>query len=415
MLQRTAALVAAMGLPLGLHRRALAGSGNGLRFVFVFAPGGWDPTRVLAAERDNASVAMDSSEQSTYGDLRHVSHPARPSVDAFFAAHHERSVILNGVLVPAIAHELCTVIALTGSASGERPDWAAQLADAEREQYTVPHLVLDGPSFAGELGASVARVGTNGQLEALLSGDAVHYGQTQVGELLPPSESMIDRYLLRRSKARRDGSRSSLERQLHEANVRALQKAIDLKKRRYVMDFSGGTSFADQASVATQALGEGLSRCVSLTYTGGGLGWDTHSNNDADQSVLWEGLFSGLGELMQLLSITPGNHQPTLAAETVVVVMSEMGRTPQLNAFAGKDHWPYTSVLMVGPGLVGGQVMGGFDALYYGKLIDPSSGQIDEGGQPLSMETLGATLLTLADIDPGEVLPGVAALTGLLA
>ena len=106
-------MVAAMGLPLGLQRRALAASDSGLRFVFVFAPGGWDPTRVLATERDNASVDMDSSDESTYGDLRHVSHPGRPSVDAFFAAHHDRSVILYVVLVPAIAHVLSNAKACT--------------------------------------------------------------------------------------------------------------------------------------------------------------------------------------------------------------------------------------------------------------------------------------------------------------
>ena len=85
------------------------------------------------------------------------------------------------------------------------------------------------------------------------------------------------------------------------------------------------------------------------------FGWDTHEDNDDDQSPLWEGLFDGLNELMTLLDATPGQTTPTLAGETMVVVMSEMGRTPKLNPANGKDHWPYTSILMVGAGLDGGR------------------------------------------------------------
>ena len=41
--------------------------------------------------------------------------------------------------------------------------------------------------------------------------------------------------------------------------------------------------------------------------------------------------------------------------ETTFVVMSEMGRTPALNGNEGKDHWPYTSALVMGPGLQGSE------------------------------------------------------------
>jgi hypothetical protein len=53
------------------------------------------------------------------------------------------------------------------------------------------------------------------------------------------------------------------------------------------MDFSGGLDLADQASVAVDALVNGVARCVTLS-TGAAFGWDTHANNDQDQSPLWE-------------------------------------------------------------------------------------------------------------------------------
>ena len=117
---------------------------------------------------------------------------------------------------------------------------------------------------------------------------------------------------------------------------------------------------------------------------------------------------------MQLLENTPGEREERLADETVVVVLSEMGRTPQLNALDGKDHWPFTSAMLIGPGLTGSRVVGGFDALYYGRSVDPSSGEIAASGPLLSAETLGATLLTLADIDPALHVAGVEPLWGIL-
>ncbi len=47
---------------------------------------------------------------------------------------------------------------------------------------------------------------------------------------------------------------------------------------------------------------------------------------------------------------------------TLVVVMSEFGRTPTVNAAAGRDHWPWTqSVLLAGAGIPGGRVYGATD------------------------------------------------------
>jgi hypothetical protein len=51
-----------------------------------------------------------------------------------------------------------------------------------------------------------------------------------------------------------------------------------------------------------------------------------------------------------------------LLDETLVVVMGEMGRTPKVNATAGRDHWGSAqSVLLAGGGVRGGQVYGATD------------------------------------------------------
>jgi uncharacterized protein (DUF1501 family) len=70
--------------------------------------------------------------------------------------------------------------------------------------------------------------------------------------------------------------------------------------------------------------------------------------------------------------------------------MGEFGRTPKLNARAGRDHWPRVfSLLLAGGGIKGGQVIG-------------SSDRVGESpkNQPVTPSDLAATLYTLLGIDP---------------
>jgi uncharacterized protein (DUF1501 family) len=416
-----ASSLAGLGVGLTLGRSmwpgvARAGVGASKRkFIFVFAQGGWDPTRVFAPEFSNPNVDLEAAaERAVAGGIAYVSHPDRPSVDVFMQAWHDRSVVFNGVMVRSIAHEICTMLAMTGTTSGLTPDWPAILADQDRGSFTLPHLVLGGPSFPGNLGVAVARTGAAGQLEALLNGSALGLSDIDVATLRSPSQALVDRFVSQRAAARASVSRSKVEDVLAADFNTATQHAADLKDLQYLMDFTGGTSLADQAVVAVEALQKGISRCLTLS-SGAAFGWDTHAQNDDGQSPLWEGLFSGLGQLVQLLANAPGEEEASLLDETVVCVLSEMGRTPLLNGVGGKDHWPYTSVMLLGAGLTGDRVVGGFDTTYYGQNVDPASGDVAEGGEVLSAEAIGATLLALADVDPADYVMGVQPIDGVIA
>src|SRR5713226_1887530 len=93
-----------------------------------------------------------------------------------------------------------------------------------------------------------------------------------------------------------------------------------------------------------------------------------------------------------------------LLDETLVVVMSEMGRTPKINANGGRDHWTYCySVLFAGAGIRGGTVCGASDAhaayvkdrpvntadicatIYHCLGIDPDMPIHDRSGQPTAV------------------------------
>jgi uncharacterized protein (DUF1501 family) len=411
-LQSTAVGAAGLALPYSPLARASV-SASDLKFIFVFAQGGWDPTRVFATEFSNSNVDMEpDGELMTVGGLTFVDHPDRPSVTAYLQANGARTLFMNGVMIRSISHQICTMISMTGTTSGLTPDWPAILASAVTGR-TIPHLVLSGPSFPGDLVTDVARTGSNGQLEALLSGAALDWSDTPVKGLPLPTQNIVDDYIQERANSFATTAATSPGAKLLASDMKsAVAAARDLKNLRYVMDFTGGTTLEDKTQVAVDALSIGLSRCVTLSDE---MSWDSHADNDATQSSLFEALFYGLSQLQNKLEATPGTVAPTLADETVVVVLSEMGRTPLLNGFLGKDHWPYTAMMITGPNVIGGRVIGGYDSDYYGLEVDPASGEAADGTQVLSAEAVGATLLAMADIDPAEHIAGVDPIVGALS
>jgi hypothetical protein len=96
-------------------------------------------------------------------------------------------------------------------------------------------------------------------------------------------------------------------------------------------------------------------------------GWDTHSKNfPALQDELLPMLDQSLSALLEDL------EQRGLWDETVVMVMGEFGRTPKINAQAGRDHWGLCqSVLLAGGGIKGGQVVGASDRIGAYPVTDP--------------------------------------------
>ena len=384
------------------------------RFIFVFCPGGWDPTRVFAAEFDNPNVAMEfDSFAADFGQLRMVSNPNRPSVDSFFVEHASDVLILNGVQVRSIAHEICTLIALSGSTSGREPDWATRLAGYGTLDYPIPHLNLSGPAFAGNDAALIARTGSNSQLDRLLSGEIKNDSDIQSPALNSDTLNLVDEYIGARGNGRMYSAGLGRDVMLSEAFVMAHDSAQALKAHRRRIDFQSSALLSSQVELAVDVLRNGFSRCISLAYAGNGLGWDSHADNDTAQSELFESLFDGLNTLKRALETTVDTNGQLLSDNTYVVVASEMGRTPQLNATQGKDHWPFTSMMLWGPRLKKGMTIGGLDTGYQGQLIDFSSGELSTSGQLLNIESVGAALLKLADIDPTTVLADAPAFDGI--
>lgn len=124
-------------------------------------------------------------------------------------------------------------------------------------------------------------------------------------------------------------------------------------------------------------------------------GWDTHGNNFGALRGKLPKLDAGLHALLTDL------HERGLAEDVAVVVWGEFGRTPRVNASAGRDHWPQAAFAVLGGGnFKTGQVIGETDArgerprgmrlssshvlmsLYRHMGIDPATTIPDNNGRP---------------------------------
>ena len=87
--------------------------------------------------------------------------------------------------------------------------------------------------------------------------------------------------------------------------------------------------------------------------------WDSHTNETKRlREVLIPPTDQGFAALLEDLS------ERGRLDETLIVCMSEFGRTPKFNGRAGRDHWgPVFSVALAGGGIRGGVVHGASDAL----------------------------------------------------
>ena len=404
-------------LPAGLiaPRLALASSASERRFLFIFCEGGWDAgmvfSPVIGVDGIDTEAGLTLTEA---GGITFGHHDDRPEVYSFFAKHGGRCCVLNGIEVRSIVHDKCDRLVMTGQ-TGAADDWGSLLAGNASSDYLLPYLHISGPMYTADHTAAVVRLGSNNQLPELLTGEALLDSDMPASTLAFPPDP-AEEFLAQRAAILSDRHSGQARRWLStfgEANDRlsALRSAITSGS---ALNLKAGSEFTDQLDLAVEALRTGSCRCTMVQQSGAfGLSWDTHSIN-ALQSIYFADLFDHLDALVETLAETPGTTGASLLDEICVVVFSEMGRHPWLNNQEGRDHWTYTSALLIGAGVAGGQVIGGLDDGYIGESIDLATGESTDDGTALQSSHLGATLMALGDVDPGEVLPGFEPITAAI-
>jgi uncharacterized protein (DUF1501 family) len=403
-----------------LPRRLLAAKSKSERkFFFIYCYGGWDTTMVYTPEFDNSNIDMEAdAEQTEANGITFVTHESRPAVQTFFETYGDRCCVINGMEVRSVTHERCQRLLFTGTSDADADDWGVLMASNTAVAYPVPHLVLSGPAFSAENMANVVRVGEVGQLVDLMDGSAL--SMTTQGFPLPvaSAEALEDSFVRARIERFQAAHASGSQARFGQLYGQAIDNLETLNSMAGDVDLASEAAgcrrdIAADAAVAFNAFEAGLARC-SLTRDDGwcSITWDTHTSNSY-QAMHYEDLYGYLNSLMADLDTRTGQSGAPLRDEVTIVVFSEMGRHPQLTS-GGRGHWTFTSALLIGSGVQGGQVIGAMNENFEGMPVDLATGALDSKGSGLLPSHLGATLLQLADIDPAEFVTQVGPLTAAL-
>ena len=130
-------------------------------------------------------------------------------------------------------------------------------------------------------------------------------------------------------------------------------KAFDLDAEDNKLREKYGRDRFGQGCLLARRLIEHGVRHVEVTFGS----WDTHNANFTRVPELADELDAALSTLLQDLD------SRGLLQETLVVLATEFGRTPEINANDGRDHHaPGFSCVLAGGGVRGGQVWGATDA-----------------------------------------------------
>ncbi|WP_309721891.1 DUF1501 domain-containing protein [Armatimonas sp.] len=164
---------------------------------------------------------------------------------------------------------------------------------------------------------------------------------------------------------------------LSSAEARA---SFDVSKEPAKVRDAYGRTQLGQSLLLARRLVEGGVRFVTVSSGG----WDTHNNgfNNLSRNLL-PTLDKGVAAFIDDL------QQRGLLKTTMVIVMSEFGRTPIINRDGGRDHHARCfSVLVAGGGVKGGVVVGSSDT----KGFEPAE-------RPVKPEDLAATIYQCLGID----------------
>src|SRR6266700_4189496 len=169
-----------------------------------------------------------------------------------------------------------------------------------------------------------------------------------------------------------------------EARFKKVLALTDEEKRRYGVPKDRGTSKIGLAFLLARnvlAADAGARFLwVANTYNGGNGPADNHDQlygrgalapKGAILSIYESGprLDAAFSSLVQDLSTMPGHESgKTLLDETMICLVHEFGRNPEMNANAGRDHWgPCFANLFMGGGVKPGRVIGKTDGY---KVLD---------------------------------------------
>lgn len=368
---------------------------EGPYYVVFNASGGWDTTYLM----DPKGIGGINRLYREGDILTHGRHKFAPTAEHikegmsnedFYEKYGDELLVFNGLDYSVNNHAPCSRYMATGKLDSlAYPTFAALAAACKGPTCPLAFLTFGNYSATGNL-VPMARVPYLNSLKLLANADCV-----QGSAKWPYHEDFaldrIERTLQEQFEARVaqvrlprvERAQSTLY--AAQVNSKALKRVVphipkELPKER----------LARQADIALVSFKAGV--CVSANLSIGQF--DSHADNDKDQMKLIPEFLAGIDHLLRRA------EELKIRDKLVVVVQSEMGRTPSYNKGGGKDHWSIGSVMFLGAGVAGGRVVGATDEKQFLVPINAQSLETDnDHGVRVRPEHIHTALRQLAGIE----------------
>ena len=200
----------------------------------------------------------------------------------------------------------------------------------------------------------------------------------QVRQLTLPSEMSVERLSERRRLLRKfNSSGGGIDGRLESYQQRAFEllrselisKAFQIETEPQPVRDRYGRHKLGQSLLLARRLVEAGVRFINVNdqeINGQNVNWDSHETIFPRHKELLQPTDQGFSALIEDLD------QRGLLDSTLVVAMGEFGRTPKINASAGRDHWPNCfHVVIAGGGVTAGSTYGQSDSIGAYPINDP--------------------------------------------
>lgn len=338
-------------------------------FYVVFnASGGWDTTYMMDP-KGKGSINRLYQEGDILTKGAHKFAPIKKHIAAgmsneeFFGEFGSELLVMNGLDYSVNNHSPGARYMATGKLDSlAYPTFAALVAACKGPTCPLSFLTFGNYSNTGNL-VAMSRVPYLPSLQKIANADAIE------GNVRSPYHD--DFALDRIEKALREeneshGAQPRLPRQERAENMlyaaQVNSKAL-ARVSQYIPATSPKERLSQQAEIALASFKAGV--CVSANLSIGQF--DSHANNDRDQMKLIPELLEGIAYFLRRAEALK------IRDKLVVVMQSEMGRTPNYNNGNGKDHWSVGSVMFIGPRIKGDRVLGATDEKQFQVPLNPQT------------------------------------------
>lgn len=368
---------------------------EGPYYVVFNASGGWDTTYLMDPKGTNGMNRLyQEGDILTRGahkyapTARHMQGQGGLSNEDFYAQFGDEVLVFNGLDYSVNNHSPGARYMATGKLDSlAYPTFAALVAACQGPACPLSFLTFGNYSATGNL-VAMSRVPYLPSLRNLANPDAIG------GERSPYHDRFaldrIERTLQVQVESR--AAQPRLPRAEHAENMLFTAQANSQALSRvtpHIPSTIPRERLSQQVDIALASFKAGV--CVSANLSIGQF--DSHQNNDPDQMRLIPEFLAGVRYLMRRA------EELRIREKLVVVVQSEMGRTPNYNNGNGKDHWSIGSIMFLGRGIRGNRVLGATDDKLFHVPLNPQTLACDRtAGIRVRPEHLHTALRELAGI-----------------